>query len=210
MRGPKSAFTIRDHFTCRSWNLIYCISCRRCPLYIGETGRNLRTRFSEHLGSIRNSTPGFPVAQNFNSMDHRISDVQVLGVALCSGTNTQREQREIRLIFQLGTVQRKGLNINFSFIWTVTLYTSCTRFDHFYVYGNCVVQRFSSHWRRVIHPKRPFFKIFDIFWYFIWISLHTILLDPYNSSDHAQSHSIIANCYSLPFLIGFNLPAHFS
>ena len=52
MRGPKSSFTIRDHFTCRSWNLVSCISCCRCPLYIGVTGRNLRTRFSEHLGSV--------------------------------------------------------------------------------------------------------------------------------------------------------------
>lgn len=122
MRGPKSSFTIRDHFTCRSWNLVSCISCCRCPLYVGVTGRNLRTRFSEHLGSICNNTPGFPLAQHFNSMDHRISDVPVLGVALCSGTNTQREQREIKLIFQLGTIQRKGMNINFSFIWTVIIY----------------------------------------------------------------------------------------
>ena len=31
----------------------------------------------------------------------------------CSGTNIQREQLEMRLIFQLGTVQPKGLNIKF-------------------------------------------------------------------------------------------------
>ena len=37
-------------------------------------------------------------------------------VALCSGTNIQRKQREMRLIFQLGTIKPKGLNINFSFI----------------------------------------------------------------------------------------------
>ena len=64
---PNSAFTIRDNFTCQSESLVYCISCRRCPLlYIGETGRNLRSRFSEHLRSIRNNTPGCPVAQHFN------------------------------------------------------------------------------------------------------------------------------------------------
>ena len=44
------------------------------------------------------------------------SDVQVHAVALCSGTNIQRKQREMRLIFQLGTIRPKGLNINFSFI----------------------------------------------------------------------------------------------
>ena len=39
IRGPKSTFTIRDHFTCTSENLVYCLSCRRWShLYIGETG----------------------------------------------------------------------------------------------------------------------------------------------------------------------------
>ena len=44
------------------------------------------------------------------------SNVQVPGVALCSATNIQRKQREMRLIIQLGTIRPKGLNINFSFI----------------------------------------------------------------------------------------------
>ena len=61
-------------------------------------------------------TPGFPVPQHFNSTGHSISDAQVRGGVLCSGTNIQRKQPEMRLIFQLGTVQPKGLNINFSFI----------------------------------------------------------------------------------------------
>ena len=77
--------------------------------------RSFKSRFIEHLRSIRNNTPGFSVAQHFNSTDHSISDVQVRGVALCSGSNFQRKQR-VRLILQLGTVQLKGLNINFSFI----------------------------------------------------------------------------------------------
>ena len=39
---------------------MYCISCNRCPtiLYIGEIGQSLRSRFGEHLQSIRNNTPG--------------------------------------------------------------------------------------------------------------------------------------------------------
>ena len=48
-------------------------------------------------------------------LGHSISDVQVRGVAFCSGTNIRRKQHEMRLIFQLGTVQPKGMNINFSF-----------------------------------------------------------------------------------------------
>ena len=80
------------------------------------------------------------MAQHFNSTGHSIFDVQVRGVVLCSGTNIQRKEREMLLISQLGNVQPKGPNINFSFIWIETLYISCapyyTResFDHFYVY----------------------------------------------------------------------------
>ena len=92
--------------------------------YIGETGRNLRIRFSEHLLSVRNNNPGCPVAQHFNSTGHSFSDTQVRGLALCGGANIQRKQREMGMIFQLGTVQPKGLNMNFSSIWTVTKHLS--------------------------------------------------------------------------------------
>ena len=81
---------------------------------IGETGRNLGGRLSEHLQSICDNSPGSPVAQHFNSTGHSISNVQVRGVALCGGSNIQRKQSEMRLIFQQGTIQSKGLNINFS------------------------------------------------------------------------------------------------
>ena len=48
--GPKCTLTIREHFTCMSENLMYCISCHRCShLYISETGRSLRSQaFAKH------------------------------------------------------------------------------------------------------------------------------------------------------------------
>ena len=78
-------------------------------LYIGETERNLRSRFGERLRSMRmrNNTPELPVVQHFNSTGHSISDFQVCGVgmALCSGTDIQPKQREMRVFLQQGTVQ---------------------------------------------------------------------------------------------------------
>ena len=104
-------------FTCTSENLVYCISCRRYThIYIGETGRSLRSRIGEHLRSVRNNNPGFPVAQHFNSAGHSITDVQVRGMRLCRGSNILRKQLEMRLIFQLGTVQPDGPNINFKYV----------------------------------------------------------------------------------------------
>ena len=96
VQGPKSVYTIRDRFTCQSENVVYCIVCRRCSvLYIGETGRRLRERFSEHLRSIRNHSPGFPVAEHFNSASHSLDDITVCGLKQCSGGNTSRKQQEI-------------------------------------------------------------------------------------------------------------------
>ena len=106
IRGPKCSFSVHGHFTCKYSNLVYCISCNQSPtiLYIGETRQSLRSHFSKHLQSIRNNTPGFPVAQHFNSTGHNISDIRVRGMNLYNGTNLQHKQHEIRIIFQLGTV----------------------------------------------------------------------------------------------------------
>ena len=117
VQGPKTVYTIRDRFTCQSANVVYCIVCRRCSvLYIGETGRRLRERFSEHLRSIRNHSPGFPVAEHFNSPSHSLDDITVCGLKQCSGGNTSRKQQEMRLIFEVGSLRPSGLNINFSFL----------------------------------------------------------------------------------------------
>ena len=117
LQSPKRLYTIRDRFTCQSENVVYSIICRRCGcLYIGETGRRLRERFSEHLRSVRNNSPGFPVAEHFNSTSHSLNDIMICGLKQCSGDNTHRKNQEMRLIFELGTLKPNGLNINFSFI----------------------------------------------------------------------------------------------
>ena len=86
IRVPKCYFSIRDHFICQSSNLVYCISCNRCPtiLYIGEIGQTLRSRFGEHLQSIRNNTPGPWVSCGPTFQLHGPQFI-------CNGTNLQQE-----------------------------------------------------------------------------------------------------------------------
>ena len=115
--GPKSSTTIHERFTCKSDNIVYCISCRRCPqLYIGETGRTLHERFGEHLRSVQKNTGGFPVSEHFNSPGHSLSDIAVRGLRRCSGASFRRKQLEMQLIFRLGTMQPDGLNNVFHFL----------------------------------------------------------------------------------------------
>ena len=49
-------------FTCITSQLIYCISCRKCPrvVYIGETGCRLDDRFREHRLDVINSAGSRP------------------------------------------------------------------------------------------------------------------------------------------------------
>ena len=103
IRGLESSFTIRDHFTCQSENLVYCISC--ALLHIGETGRNLRSCFSEHLRSIRAYAQQHSLVSRGPTFQlywpQYFSDVQVRGVALCNGnpgfTISQGESKIISL-----------------------------------------------------------------------------------------------------------------
>ena len=92
---------------CTSTHLIYCISCSRCGmLYIGETGRQLRTRFGEHRHAVSANDANQPVARHFNSGSHCTSDMKIRALCPISGSNDSRKRQEMRLISKLGTVHR--------------------------------------------------------------------------------------------------------
>ena len=74
---------ITGHFPCTSENVIYCISCRKCPraVYIGERGRRLADRFREHRHDVLHKKSDLLVAQHFNSPGHSLEDVRVAGAS---------------------------------------------------------------------------------------------------------------------------------
>ena len=84
LNGPRHNITIRAHFTCKTNNVVYCISCLCClVLYIGGTGRMLRECTGKHLRAIMRNLPGFPVAEHFNKPRHRLEDMEVRCVKQC-------------------------------------------------------------------------------------------------------------------------------
>ena len=115
--APLLTYNIKNNFTCTSTHLIYCISCSRCGmLYIGETGRQLRTRFGEHRRAVSANDANQPVARHFNSGSHWISDMKIRALCPISVRNDSRKRQEMRLISKLGTVHPLGINERFSFI----------------------------------------------------------------------------------------------
>ena len=80
------------------------------PYYVGETGRRLGDRFREHLSDIKNKRVAkSDVAKHFNLNSHSIGDVNVCGLLYCNNT-TERKQKEMNIIRNLGTLKPLGLN----------------------------------------------------------------------------------------------------
>ena len=110
IKGPLQSFHVTRHFDCQSHNIIYAISCTKCPLlYIGETGRSLSVRFKEHHDGIRLGR-SLAVAEHFNSAGHSIFDIRVMGLWQCKGSTLDRKTLESNLIDKLGTQEPNGLN----------------------------------------------------------------------------------------------------
>ena len=85
-------------------------------LYIGETGRTLRTRFGEHRRDVQANDVHQPVARHFNAGNHCISDMKIRALYPVSGSNDCRKKQEMSLISKLGTLQPLGINERFSYL----------------------------------------------------------------------------------------------
>ena len=115
--GPNGSYSVKEHFTCISKNVVYAIICQNCNLvYVGETQRRLADRITEHIRSINLNQNGFPVAKHFNPPSQcSINDFSVTGLVLCNGSLRERLEAEHRLIYRLGTLNPGGLNTKFDF-----------------------------------------------------------------------------------------------
>ena len=115
VKSPRGSFNVTQPVTCISKNIVYGIICKRYDIiYIGETGRRLADRMTEHIRSIRNNFFCFPVAQHFNPPSHcSLNDFSVTGIIHCNCSNVNRLNIENRIIFKLGTLSPLGLNTKF-------------------------------------------------------------------------------------------------
>ena len=93
--------------------MIYAIAYTRCEkLCIGETKRRLADRFTKHLRSININFSGLPVAAHFHSSEHSIFNANVSVVTSCVN-DTYKKTEEERLIYNLGTLEPRGMNVRF-------------------------------------------------------------------------------------------------
>ena len=98
-------FKVNFHASCKSSNVIYLITCRRCGLqYVGEMGQPLHMRINGHRYDISHwRTQESPVAEHFNSGAHRESDMAVRAIEFARSRDAcLRKIRKSRWIRTLG------------------------------------------------------------------------------------------------------------
>ena len=140
-------------------NLVYIITCRACTLsYVGETGRRLGDRFCEHLRSVSKKAD-LPVAKHFSSPGHTTDDMMVAVVRAGLHNTRDRRRAEGRLIFKCKTLQPRGINIDFNFIWANS---SSARFKccHIWIKWRAFSVTASSTDEGTVVPKRLDFQTF--------------------------------------------------
>ena len=110
--NPQNNITIeiKDGGTCRSKGVIYAAICKKCnKIYVGQTGEELKDRFSKHRYDIKKRPDNSELAEHFHK-DHCIDqDMEVL--ILQSGltkSERQREHAEDRWICRLQTMAPAG------------------------------------------------------------------------------------------------------
>ena len=118
LSSPGGQIKITGHFNCTSDNIIYCISCRKCPrpIYIGETGRRLIDLFREHRFDVVRKKSDLPVAQHLNNPGHSLEDVRAAVLKSGLGKKDVRQREEMKQIFIFQTLAPGGINRDFSFL----------------------------------------------------------------------------------------------
>ena len=111
-------YEAKKNVTCKSSNLIYCITCKRCKKqYVGQTGNTLYERFGAHSGAIGRNKLTEDVSRHFSTNQHNgLSDmgITIVDFIFCHPKSnygiTLRLQIEFNWIQRLRTMLPMGLN----------------------------------------------------------------------------------------------------
>ena len=109
-----SSHHVLGHMTCRTNNIIYLITCTRCNIqYVGETGRCLSERLTDHRSNIKNNKKT-PIAIHFSKPEHSvIKDLKAIVIEKITDTcNSLQKRKQQEALWQkrLGTCYPYGLN----------------------------------------------------------------------------------------------------
>jgi len=110
-------FFTMTNVTCKSNNLIYCITCKKCKIqYVGQTKRKLMERFQSHFYNVNKGI--HQIGRHFSASDHNgIEDMQIHILSFIrqppesSQSISARNKIELAWINRMNTIAPLGLNI---------------------------------------------------------------------------------------------------
>nr|XP_039273918.1 uncharacterized protein LOC120347871 [Styela clava] len=103
---------INQRITCNSENVIYLITCRKCGMqYVGETGRHLKYRITEHIRSTNQKNKDLAVGKHFNQSGHSINDFLVIGIEKQYRDQVYRQTKETYFINKFKTLEPLEMNL---------------------------------------------------------------------------------------------------
>jgi hypothetical protein len=127
------SYLTKKHISCRSNNLIYCITCKTCGLqYVGQTSNHIGERFKMHFQNIKSATEirsgkkcppknknkkDEPIGRHFSSPSHNgIKDIHIHVLEFIKAPSKSppglllRDKYERMWIHRLQTLSPHGLN----------------------------------------------------------------------------------------------------
>ena len=108
----KEQFRIKGRFNCKTKNVIYVISCKKCGLqYVGQSGNTFNERLRGHFMDIKQKNDVKPVSRHFILNDHTQNDVTATIVAQTTNDVNVRLRTEEVWIAKLQTKHPTGLNL---------------------------------------------------------------------------------------------------
>ena len=109
--NQRETWKINRKVSCDTFNCVYLIHCEKCGQnYIGETGRLLKNRFSDHRGYITNQVLSVSTGNHFNLPGHSLAHVKVTILEQVKKTDIMyRKEREKYFINKFNTFH-EGLN----------------------------------------------------------------------------------------------------
>ena len=105
-------YVAKHNVTCKSSNLIYCLTCKKCDIqYVGQTKNRLMDRFPAHFYNIGHNRPNSEIGKHFNQADHNgLDDVEIHIVDFIHAHPAGNKAKYLRDLVEFNWVQRMHSN----------------------------------------------------------------------------------------------------
>ena len=115
----KRDYITKHNVTCKSSNVVYCLSCKRCGIqYVGQTKNRIMDRFQAHFYNIGYNRPMSEIGRHFNQSDHRgLQDVEIHILDFIHAHPSSNKAKYLRDLVEFNWIQRMhsiapaGLNL---------------------------------------------------------------------------------------------------